>query len=132
MRKYGELVANAVSSVASALEIPKEMIKDSVRPEYWAKDSESHSCSLCKQIFGSNDDMNQSELFYRETSTGSGSSSQDSPVHSVIDKRRHHCRGCGMAVCNKCSLNRKAVPEHGWTGNVRVCDNCWNKKSKDA
>jgi hypothetical protein len=96
VRRYGELVVNAVSSVASALEIPKEMIKDSVRPDYWAKDSESPSCTLCKQTFGNNDDMNQSELLYRETSTGSGSgttSSQGSPVHNIIDIRRHHCRG---------------------------------------
>lgn len=121
VRRYGELVVNAVSSVASALEIPKEMIKDSVRPDYWAKDSESPSCTLCKQMFGNNDDMNQSELFYRETSTGSGSgtSSQGSPVHNIIDIRRHHCRGCGTAVCNKCSMNRKPVPEHGWATSVR-------------
>lgn len=89
VRKYGEVLANCVSSVASALEIPKEMIKDSVRPDYWAKDSESPSCSLCKQVFGNTDDMNQSELFYRESSNGSGSL-QGSPVHNVIDIRRHH------------------------------------------
>lgn len=100
-------MANAVSSVASALEIPKEMIKDSVRPDYWAKDSESPSCASCKQMFGNNDDMNQSEMFYREPSAGSGLS-QGSPVHN-IDIRRHHCRSCGEAVCNKCSLNRKPV-----------------------
>lgn len=89
VRKYGEVLANCVSSVASALEIPKEMIKDSVRPDYWAKDSESPCCVLCKQLFGNTDDMNQSELFYRESSNGSGSSS-NSPVHNVIDIRRHH------------------------------------------
>lgn len=127
MRKYGEVLANCVSSVASALEIPKEMIKDSVRPDYWARDADSPSCVLCKQVFGNTDDMNQSELFYRESSTGSGSS-QNSPSHNVIDIRRHHCRGCGLAVCNKCSLNRQPVPEHGWNTSVRVCDNCWNKK----
>lgn len=109
------------------------MIKDSVRPDYWAKDSECHSCVLCKVVFGNNDDMNQSELLYRETlSVGSGSSSQESPVHGVLDKRRHHCRGCGQAVCNKCSLNRKKVLEHGWKTNVRVCDTCWKKKDEDA
>lgn len=146
MRKYGEVLANCVSSVASALEIPKEMIKDSVRPDYWSKDSESPSCVLCKQLFGNNDDMNQSELFYRETSSGTGSSS-NSPVHNVIDIGRHHvsffianhfiihlnlknsqCRSCGSAICNKCSLNRKPVPERGWNTSVRVCDSCWNKK----
>lgn len=144
VRKYGEVLANCVSSVASALEIPKEMIKDSVRPDYWSKDSESPGCSICKQIFGNTDDMNQSEMFYRESSSGPGSS-QNSPIHNVIDIRRHHvrffsfdwnffliicfqCRGCGAAVCNKCSLNRKPVPDHGWNTNVRVCDSCWNEK----
>lgn len=147
MRKYGEVLANCVSSVASALEIPKEMIKDSVRPDYWAKDSESPSCGICRQVFGNTDDMNQSDIFYRESSNGSGSS-QSSPVHNVVDIRRHHvsfpfsdlplrnnhdpesfqCRGCGSAVCNKCSLNRKPVPEHGWNTSVRVCDSCWSKK----
>lgn len=127
------------------------MIKDSVRPDYWEKDSESHFCAICKILFGNQDDMNQSELLYRETSSGSGNSSQDSPVHNVIDKRRHHCkcpesdfrkvflngyvfagRGCGKAVCDKCSLNRKQVPEHGWNTNVRVCDNCWTSKDRDV
>lgn len=89
VRKYGEVLANCVSSVASALEIPKEMIKDSVRPDYWAKDSESPSCVLCRQMFGNTDDMNQSELFYRESTNGVGSS-HNSPVHNVIDIRRHH------------------------------------------
>lgn len=102
-------MANAVSSVASALEIPKEMIKDSVRPDYWAKDSETHNCFLCQLVFGNNDELKQSDLLYRETSTGSGNSSQESPVHSVIDGKIHHCRSCGHAVCNKCSLNRKPV-----------------------
>lgn len=91
VRKYGEVLANCVSSVASALEIPKEMIKDSVRPDYWSKDSESPTCLICKQIFGNTDDMNQSELFYRESSSGPGSS-QNSPIHNVIDIRRHHVR----------------------------------------
>lgn len=66
-----------------------QMIKDSVRPDYWAKDSESPSCTICKQMFGNTDDMNQSELFYRESNSTPGSS-QGSPVHNVIDIRRHH------------------------------------------
>jgi zinc finger FYVE domain-containing protein 1 len=153
VRKYGEVVANCVSSVASALEIPKELIKESARPEYWAKDSDSPSCVICKQIFGATDELDQSE-FYREKNSGT-ESSQNSPVHNVIDKRRHHCRACGLAVCNNCSGKRKPVPERvkfllifyvkniiifigslfsqGWNTNVRVCDECWNiKKDKDS
>lgn len=88
VRKYGEVIFSAVSSVAAALEYPKELIKDSVRPEYWAKDSESPSCSLCDQIFGNNiDEMEQSKI--RELSNASGSSLGNSPIHA-IDIRRHH------------------------------------------
>lgn len=90
MRKYGEVLANCVSSVASALEIPKEMIKDRVRPDYWAKDSESPTCSACKQEFGDVDEMNQAEIFYREPSASPNGSSQGSPTKNVIDIRRHH------------------------------------------
>jgi hypothetical protein len=72
---------SAVSSVAAALEYPKELIKDTVRPEYWAKDSDSPSCALCDQIFIHNiDDIEQSKI--RELSV--------SPNHTVIDIRRHH------------------------------------------
>lgn len=88
VRKYGELLTSAVSSVAAALEYPKELIKDSVRPEYWAKDSESPSCTLCDQVFGNNiDEMEQSKI--RELSTGS---LQNSPMHVILDVRRHHVR----------------------------------------
>lgn len=90
MRKYGEVLANCVSSVASALEIPKEMIKDSVRPDYWAKDCDSPNCVVCKQEFGDVDEMNQAELFYREPSTPPNASAQGSPTKNVIDIRRHH------------------------------------------
>ncbi|KAG5678161.1 hypothetical protein PVAND_007855 [Polypedilum vanderplanki] len=130
VRKYGEVIFNAVSTVAAALEYPKELIKDSVRPEYWARDSESPSCSLCDQVFGNLDDMEQSKI--RELSSASGNSLGNSPNH-VIDIRRHHCRGCGAAVCNKCSTNRRPVPERGWNNEVRVCDNCWKKpNAKDS
>lgn len=87
VRKYGEVFASAVSSVAAALDYPKELIKDSVRPDYWVKDSEAPSCNICDQIFANNiDDMEHSKL--REMSTASGSFN-NSPVHS-IDFRRHH------------------------------------------
>jgi len=90
VRKYGEVLASAVSSVAAALEYPKELIKDSVRPDYWAKDSDSPSCTLCDQVFGNNiDDMEQSKI--RELSNASGSFGlQNSPIHAILDVRRHH------------------------------------------
>lgn len=41
--------------------------------------------------------------------------------------RRHHCRGCGMLVCDKCSEHRIELPEtYGYgPGKVRVCGPCY-------
>jgi zinc finger FYVE domain-containing protein 1 len=90
VRKYGEVFVSAVSSVAAALDYPRELIKDSVRPDYWVKDSEACSCKLCDQVFANNiDDMEQSKL--RELNGGASGSFQNSPVHA-IDVRRHHVR----------------------------------------
>lgn len=89
VRKYGEVLASAVNSVAAALEIPKELVKNTCRPEYWAKDSDSPSCSLCDQVFGNNiDDMEQSKI--RELSNATGSLQNSSPLHVILDIRRHH------------------------------------------
>mmetsp|Transcript_37414 Transcript_37414/g.101331 ORF Transcript_37414/g.101331 Transcript_37414/m.101331 type:complete len:167 (-) Transcript_37414:71-571(-) len=34
----------------------------------------------------------------------------------------HHCRRCGMNVCNACSSTRKCIP--GYAKDQRVCDTC--------
>lgn len=47
-----------------------------------------------------------------------------SKANGTIDYRRHHCRGCGQAVCAACSLTRRPVPDRGWKTDVRVCDAC--------
>ncbi|XP_058825219.1 zinc finger FYVE domain-containing protein 1-like [Topomyia yanbarensis] len=52
-----------------------------------------------------------------------------SPSHSsyhVIDRRRHHCRACGTAVCAGCSEHRRPVPKRGWLNDVRVCNSCFS------
>jgi hypothetical protein len=95
------------------------MIKDSVRPDYWAKDSENQHCFICEFKFGDNEELNPSDLNQRESS--SSGSSQESPVHKVVDGKIHHCRSCGQAVCNKCSLNRKAVRRLGDFGEGFSC-----------
>ncbi|KAK3918575.1 Zinc finger FYVE domain-containing protein 1 [Frankliniella fusca] len=51
-RKYGEVVVNTFSSVASVLQYPKELIKDSARPTYWVPDHEAKTCAVCKEQFG--------------------------------------------------------------------------------
>lgn len=88
VRKYGEVFASAVSSVAVVFDYPREAIKDSVRPDYWVKDSDAPSCKLCDQTFANNiDDMELSKL--RELNGAVSGSFQNSPVHA-IDVRRHH------------------------------------------
>ncbi|KAL3699481.1 hypothetical protein R1sor_017503 [Riccia sorocarpa] len=41
--------------------------------------------------------------------------------------RRHHCRGCGKVVCDKCSEHRVILPESYNYGpsKQRVCDSCY-------
>lgn len=45
--------------------------------------------------------------------------------------RQHHCRGCGRAVCDKCSENRSVIPVMGFESPVRVCNTC-NVQLKEA
>lgn len=92
-----------------------DLIKDSARPSYWVPDSESPKCVVCEQPFGTAEELTAAA----------------SPSHrrAIGNRTRHHCRACGLAVCNPCSLGRRPVPERGWTTDVRICDHC-NKKSK--
>lgn len=97
VRKYGEAVVNTLSSVASVLEYPKSLIKDSARPSYWVPDCDVKECCVCGCSFSP-------------------------PRHPL-----HHCRDCGGGVCPNCSTNRKPVPHRGWLNPVRVCDRCLKK-----
>lgn len=51
VRKYGEVVVNTLSTVATVLEYPKDFIKDSARPSYWVPDYEITHCHICKAPF---------------------------------------------------------------------------------
>ncbi|XP_063697419.1 zinc finger FYVE domain-containing protein 1-like [Culicoides brevitarsis] len=113
VRKYGEAVINTLSTVASVLEYPKDFIKDSARPSYWVPDSEASNCKLCEMRFGTAEELDKNSQV----------NGRSSP-HKGMDRKRHHCRSCGQAVCNSCSLHRRPVPERGWTIDVRVCDSC--------
>ncbi|XP_071442094.1 zinc finger FYVE domain-containing protein 1-like [Hetaerina americana] len=52
VRKCGEAVASTLSTVASVLDIPRGLIKDSARPSYWVPDSEIKGCCVCRHDFG--------------------------------------------------------------------------------
>uniref|UniRef100_A0AAG5CYQ5 FYVE-type domain-containing protein n=1 Tax=Anopheles atroparvus TaxID=41427 RepID=A0AAG5CYQ5_ANOAO len=55
----------------------------------------------------------------------SARSSSSSSSYRMVDRRRHHCRACGNAVCAGCSQNRRPVPKRGWMSDVRVCNSCF-------
>lgn len=94
-----------------------DLIKDSARPSYWVPDVESPDCAVCKLPFGTAEEL-----------TAAASPNHRNHQQLVISNRtRHHCRACGLAVCNSCSLARAPVPERGWTTDVRVCDGCINR-----
>jgi len=100
VRKVGETVYGTVSSLATALEFPISILKDSARPDYWVPDQEISSCAVCDKEIGVPAPGSQECI------------------------RVHHCRQCGQGVCNDCSGTRRPVPTRGWDTPVRVCDDC--------
>lgn len=119
-----------------------DLIKDSARPSYWVpdRDHEANFCCVCTKPFGTAEDLlsnakkqstNGNDSSSPERSNDSNQSiSQAISPSNICDRRRHHCRSCGQAVCDYCSQNRKPVPERGWNADVRVCDICYNKRMK--
>lgn len=110
-------------------------------------DIEAPNCSVCKELFGTAEELamasmnltngfnndnnssssgkfsgNESPTLFQSPSRGSGGGSSQRPI--FYDRKRHHCRSCGQAVCNPCSVHRQPVPERGWNTDVRVCDPC--------
>ncbi|XP_060517053.1 WD repeat and FYVE domain-containing protein 2 [Cylas formicarius] len=46
--------------------------------------------------------------------------------------RQHHCRHCGKAICERCSMGRLTIPSMGFEFAIRVCDPCHHfLKEKD-
>lgn len=138
-RKVGEALISTINSAASILDYPKgekavstltnhrliltlplslrlDFIKDSARPSYWVSDAESPNCSICSLVFGTDE----------ETMNADRNGNCQFPIADPVDTRRHHCRACGLSVCNSCSRGRRPVPERNWLADVRVCDACIN------
>uniref|UniRef100_A0A1Q3F7X1 Putative membrane trafficking and cell signaling protein hrs n=1 Tax=Culex tarsalis TaxID=7177 RepID=A0A1Q3F7X1_CULTA len=154
VRKYGEVVINTLTNIGAVLEYPKDLIKDSARPSYWVPDAEAPRCHICELVFGCPEELNSTTPLVQagpalngRHATNGGSPSRSSPStggaggspvvvvprpssssssYLAIDRRRHHCRACGNAVCAGCSEHRRPVPKRGWLSDVRVCNNCFS------
>ncbi|XP_052767142.1 zinc finger FYVE domain-containing protein 1-like [Mya arenaria] len=50
-RKVGETVSTAIDAVASAINYPIGMLKDSARPAYWVPDEKITHCYICENPF---------------------------------------------------------------------------------
>jgi FYVE zinc finger len=83
-------------------------------------DHQATNCALCKIEF-----TNSPEDLIAEKAKATAAA-----MHAADqqDFYKHHCRACGQIVCNLCSLKRRAVPERGWTSDVRVCNDCMTVK----
>ena len=68
---------------------------------YWAKNEKNeHNCALCLCTFVR---MEPSE------------------------RRRHHCRRCGLAICGSCCQNSKYISKQDLSNNKatdKICDRC--------
>lgn len=46
-------------------------------------------------------------------------------AHFSMLLKRHHCRYCGIIVCNSCSEYEALIPTLGYNSPQRVCKTCW-------
>jgi len=67
----------------------------------WIPDSEANTCMHCKK------------------------------VQFTLVNRRHHCRKCGLVVCNTCSARRFLLPAQS-SKPLRVCNSCFDELSKST
>ena len=111
-----------------------DMVKESVRPIYWAPDEDCPNCAVCKKPFKRGCPASPLE------EQGASSDSREVahipvPVAVVVSVavadtagELHHCRACGNGVCGACSKTRRPVPSRSWDYAVRVCDLCARRK----
>ncbi|CAF1611172.1 unnamed protein product [Rotaria sp. Silwood1] len=87
-RRVYETVISGLEKIG--VNYPIELIKESIRPNYWKPDNECYACHICKRVFNN------------------------------TTNRLHHCRSCGDGVCENCSPNQRPVPERDWLTPVRM------------
>ncbi|CAG7726980.1 unnamed protein product [Allacma fusca] len=49
-----------------------------------------------------------------------------------VINRKHHCRACGQVFCGKCSSKTATLPKFGIEKEVRVCDACFERVTKEG
>lgn len=69
----------------------------------WQPNEDAEACAVCKAEF----------------------------VGGLVSSGKHHCRRCGMVVCQGCSQQRLPLPSRGHPLPVRVCDACVTGEMND-
>lgn len=49
----------------------------------------------------------------------------------TLVNRRHHCRNCGLVICNECSKNKYVLPSQSNEA-LRVCNTCYSNLSNNT
>ncbi|XP_050408229.2 zinc finger FYVE domain-containing protein 1 [Patella vulgata] len=99
-RKVGEAVSSTFGVVASAIEYPLEMIKDSARPDYWIPDDKIKDCHVCKSQF------DLLRLKHHCRSCGHGVCDDCSPNRLPVPLRGWDYP---VRICVKCEKNKDRI-----------------------
>lgn len=115
-------------------------LKDSVRPQYWMPDDECTQCAVCRLPFKrSSARPSPGPSLSTSPAVGAPPGAGDEALASVAvapapapveyaDGSVHHCRACGLGVCDSCSQGRRRVPTRGFDMPVRVCKSCERRR----
>lgn len=90
-----ENVTETTTTTAITTQDNKQPTTQNNKRPEWMKDADAGACLLCGIDF-----------FF-------------------LTRRKHHCRACGVVVCDDCSSFKIKIPRLGYNELVRVCDKCW-------
>lgn len=99
-RKVGEAVSSTLGVIASALDYPMGMLKDSARPEYWVPDEQIKTCVVCAEEFGTK------RTIHHCRACGQGVCGECSPGRRTVPLRGWDYP---VRVCSKCEKRRDEV-----------------------
>ena len=93
-------------------------------------DSISEACSRQKELISDNCSSSTVAPLWNPDSNSRGC--QLCKANFGLINRRHHCRNCGILVCDKCSSKRFFLAHVNDKSNVRVCDTCYEDLSNSS